>query len=566
MSKPALLNTSTINFRTLMSNGKRYDVPPYQRDYSWGEEQWEDLWLDLEALETDERQHYMGTLVLQEEATDQFKIIDGQQRLATLSILVVASLHCLNKLIDSEVEPDENGQRSDLLRSAFLGSKSPVTLKTAAKLTLNQANRRFYEGTLLDLRRPASITTLPPTEKPLWKAMEYFRDKLEEKFVSSEDGAGLANFIYEVTSTRLLFIQVVVEDEVGAYTVFETLNARGLELTAGDLLKNYLLSMVHPAGQGDLEHAQRQWHGIAEKVEPRKLSVFLRHYLNSRRDFVRQERVFKTLRTEITKPNEVFELLDDLEGAALLNEALDDPTSPLWDEFSDAYEAVRHLKLYQVAQYRPLAFAVWRRLTPADLAKVLGYCDVISFRYNIISQRNTNKLEQVYNTVAIQVENRELASAIDIKHALQPIYVSDDEFREQFAKRSMSAARARKKLVRYILCALEKQMHNADFDFETTRATIEHILPESPTPEWRQEFPDDVHERYVSRLGNYLLLEAKLNRNQAANRDLTSKQAVYAASQYPSTRDFDWVAWNPRTIDERQARMAKAATAVWRLP
>jgi hypothetical protein len=71
---------------------------------------------------------------------------------------------------------------------------------------------------------------------------------------------------------------------------------------------------------------------------------------------------------------------------------------------------------------------------------------------------------------------------------------------------------------------------------------------------------------HVHRLGNYLLLEPKLNRGQAANGPLEDKKAAYAQSQYPSTRTFDWDTWNPRTIDERQARLARVATAVWRLP
>ena len=566
MTKPALFQASTITFRDLMSNGKHYEVPAYQRDYSWTEEQWEELWLDLESLAESGGQHYMGALVLQQHAADSFKIIDGQQRLATLSILVIASLHCLQGLVDGGVDAGQNRQRMELLRASFLGSKSPVTLRTTAKLTLNQANRRFYEGTLLELRQPASVSGLPATERPLWKCLVYFREKLNEKFAASKDGTGLARFISDLTATHLLFIQVVVEDEVSAYTVFETLNARGLELTAGDLLKNYLLSIVHRGGQGDLDKAQRQWQTIADKIEPARISTFLRHYMNSYHEFVRQERVFKTIRDEVTQPADVFVLLDRLEGAAILNEALEDPTHAFWDEYHAARDAVRQLKLYRVTQYRSLAFAVWRKLKSEDLEKVLRYVDVISFRYSVIGQGNPNRLERIYNEVAVKVEKGTLHGASDIKTALQPVYPSDEEFRESFAKHVAKAVGARKKLVRYILCTLERQLHNLDIDYETTAATIEHVLPEKPSPGWQGEFSRDVHERYVYRLGNYLLLEAKLNRQKAGNEGFAVKKAVYVQSQYPSTRDFEWEGWTPRAIEERQATMARAATAAWRLP
>ncbi len=565
MAKQNLLGTSTINLRTLLANGKRYEVPAYQRDYSWKQEHWEDLWFDVLEIEQTGRQHYMGALVLEEERTDDFRVIDGQQRLATLSVMVVGALHSLNELIAAGVEAADNKKRVDLLRTAFLGSEHPVTLKTSAKLTLNQANRRFYEGTLLDLQIPPSVSALPPTERPLWDAMVFFRDKLREKFVTKRDGAGLANFVYETIATKLLFIQVIVEDEAGAYTVFETLNARGLELTAGDLLKNYLLSVIHPTGDGNLRLAQQRWQEITERIPAREIADFLRHYLNSTRPFVRQERVYKTIRADVTKPQQIFQLLDELKRAAILNEALEDPTHALWDEIPDAKKPVRHLRLYAVVQYRPLAFAVWRTLHRDDLARVLRVCDVVSFRYNMISQRNTNKLEEVYNDVAMAVHKGTLKTSAEIQSALQPVYVSDDEFKEAFSKRSIPTGGRKTRLLRYILCALEKQEHNVDYDWENTPATIEHVLPESPTADWLQDFPDDLHDRYVSRLGNYLLLESKLNSKDAANKPLSEKVLVYQQSQYPTTAHFSAPDWTPLSIEGRQTHMAKLATAVWRI-
>ncbi|HEY9173631.1 MAG TPA: DUF262 domain-containing HNH endonuclease family protein [Verrucomicrobiae bacterium] len=565
MPKQNLLGTSTVNLRTLLANGKRYEVPPYQRDYSRKQEHWEDLWFDIVELEQTGRQHYMGALVLEEERADDFRVIDGQQRLATLSVLVVGALHCLNELINSNVEAMDNKKRVELLKTAFLGSEHPVTLKTTPKLTLNQANRRFYEGTLLDLQTPPSLSALPPTERPLWDAMVFFRDKLREKFVIKGDGAGLANFIYETIATKLLFIQVIVEDEAGAYTVFETLNARGLELTAGDLLKNYLLSVVHPTGDGNLRLAQQRWQEITERIPAREIAEFLRHYLNSFRTFVRQERVYKTIRSDVTKPQDVFRLLDELNRAAVLNEALEDPTHALWDEIVDAKKPVRHLKLYGVVQYRPLVFAVWRTLNRDELAKVLRICDVLSFRYNMISQRNTNKLEEVYNDVAVAVHEGKLTTAAEIQASLQVVCVSDDEFKESFAKRSIPTGGRKTRLLRYILCALEKQEHNVDYDWENTPATIEHILPESPSAEWLTDFPNDLHERYVSRLGNYLLLESKLNAKDAGNKPLADKLSIYQQSQYPTTSGFVATGWTPQHIDGRQMHMAKLATAIWRL-
>jgi hypothetical protein len=566
ITKSTLLATKTVNLRTLLSNGTHYEVPAYQRDYSWTEEHWEDLWDDILEIERTGRAHYMGAIVLTEQNVDDYRIIDGQQRLATLSILVLAALRSLQDWIANGVQPDENGQRRDLLRNAFLGGLHPVTLRTAPKLTLNTSNRRFYEGTLLTLQNPPSVGALPPPEKSLWSALEFFRRKLREKFAGDQDGEALSTFIYEVVSTSLMFIQVTVEDEAGAYTVFETLNARGLELTAGDLLKNYLLSIVHPTGDGNLHQAVETWQAISNRVQARRLPEFLRHCLNSRRSFVRQERVYQSIRTDVQNGEQVFSLLQELESASVLVEALDDPTHGFWTDFQDAKKAVRHLKLYGVVQYRPLAIASFAHLNETELPRILRALDVISFRYNMISQRNTNKLEEVYNRIAIAVSNGELKGSRDVENALKAeIYVSDDEFREAFAQRAIATGGPKTRLVRYILFALQKQEHNVDGDWETDSATIEHVLPEHPDDSWRLNFPGDLHERYVDRLGNYLLLEAKLNGREAANRPYAEKMEVYRQSQYQGTKSLSVPEWNPQAIEQRQSQMAKVATAIWKL-
>jgi len=99
-----------------------------------------------------------------------------------------------------------------------------------------------------------------------------------------------------VITERLLFISVRVQDELSAYTVFETLNARGLELSEPDLLKNYLLSLADRLSKSQMDPLLRQWNRIASKVGNARLPEFLRHHLNSRREYVRQKDLFKTIK------------------------------------------------------------------------------------------------------------------------------------------------------------------------------------------------------------------------------------------------------------------------------
>ncbi len=118
MSRSALLNTDTEDLKELLSNGKSYSVPPYQRDYSWKQEHWEDLWEDLATVEANREDHYMGAIVLESGERKQFRVIDGQQRMATLSILILACVDYLYELASEGVDSTANKERATLLESS----------------------------------------------------------------------------------------------------------------------------------------------------------------------------------------------------------------------------------------------------------------------------------------------------------------------------------------------------------------------------------------------------------------------------------------------------------------
>ncbi len=128
-----------------MGNGKRYAIPPYQRDYSWCEEHWDDLWNDILALRDEpESRHYMGALVVQAKTDRDFLVIDGQQRLATLSIVALVIIDKLKKLAESNLDSERNLERSKGLRNRYVGEKDPASLIESSKLTMNATDDGFY--------------------------------------------------------------------------------------------------------------------------------------------------------------------------------------------------------------------------------------------------------------------------------------------------------------------------------------------------------------------------------------------------------------------------------------
>ena len=568
MARSALLNTDTEDLKELLSNGKAYSVPPYQRDYSWKEEHWEDLWEELMTSELNREDHYMGAVVLESGERKQFKVIDGQQRMATLSILILASVDYLYALADEGVDAGANKERAGLLESSYLGAKDPASLRITPRLKLNANDDDFFQLNLAQRKPPhGGERGLRDSEKQLWRCFQFFRRKIHEKFSTCKNGADVAAFVNEVVTERLVFISVRVLDQLSAYTVFETLNARGLELTETDLLKNYLLSLADRLSKSQMDPVLKQWGRITARVGIARFPEFLRHHLNSQRDYVRQKQLFKTIKRDVTTLDHVFALLDRLEKDAAWFEGLADCGNEFWLDYQGAKEQVRVLNLFNVSQFTPLVLAAKEVFAaPQDMVEILRYCAVLSVRFNGVGRRSTHLLEEVYNRVALDVRRGAATSLAEVRKALRPIYIPDDEFEADFAALRLKNRSTSGKRLRYLLARIEKQLSGVDISDETMDAIVEHVLPENPGETGWTQFSADSHERCYERVGNYSLLERGLNSRRAHNASFAEKQAVYADSQYRTSNDLAGLAdWTEETISRRQSDLARVAKTVWAL-
>ncbi|AEJ18698.1 DUF262 domain-containing protein [Gracilinema caldarium] len=548
--KTNLLDTKTLTFREIIGNGKKYEVPVYQRDYSWKEEHWEELWLDIEQMQMNSSEvHYMGSIVLQNKTDKTFTIIDGQQRFTTLSILVLACAKIL-----SELNTNEDRERVNILRDTYLGNKDGISLHYTSKLQLNVNNNDFYQTYLLQLKEPLNKSKLNDSNKLMINAYNYFLNKLRQKEFS-KNGISLYTFVDQIIGDKLLFIQITVDDELAAYTVFETLNARGLELTSTDLLKNYLFSIVK--GETDIQQLQKKWKEIAETVGIKKLPQFIRYYLNSKQKLIRSERLFKEIRQTIKQQEEVFTFLDDLSNYADLYIALDDSENELWKDSPEIAKLIEEIALFNAEQHKSLLMAAYFSLTKEEFVKVLRIIRAIVFRYTVISSLNPNELEKQYNNVAVKITNREIDNASDIFRYLQPIYQNDEDFRYSFTTKEFDTRNSQqRKIVRYILASIENQKYNKNLSVIDVDATIEHILPENAEESWFLDFEQEDFESAVYRLGNLTLLENKMNAKDAANALFEKKKTVYERSQYEITKEIvSYDTWNMNDIRNRQKNL-----------
>ena len=565
MNRSALLNTDTEDLKELLSNGKSYHVPPYQRDYSWKTEHWEDLWEDLIAVADGQQDHYMGAVVLESTERKSYRIIDGQQRMATLTIVILACTEALHNLAERNIDTAANRERAAELERSYLGTKDPASLRIAPKLRLNDNDDDFFQLNVVQRRPPVAGTrNLRDSERLLWECVQFFRKKVSDRFMPGERGEAIAEFVNEAVTERLVFITVRVQDQLSAYTVFETLNARGLELTETDLLKNYLLSLADRLSKSQMEPLLKQWSRITSLVGAARFPEFLRQHLNSRQSYVRQKQLFKTIRNDISGLDQVFGLLDRLETDAVWFDALNDYNSEFWLDYQGAREHVRVLNLFGVSQYTPLILSAKDCLPRHEIAEILKYCAVVSVRFNGVSRRSTHLLEEVYNQAALQLRQNEKPSTTLVRKSLKPIYIPDTEFTDAFSSLQMKNRGIAGKRLRYFLAKIEHQLSGTDIIDEVVKATVEHILPESLSDsEWPQ-FSTTVHERCVEKLGNYSLLERSLNNKDAANASFPTKKVVFERSPYQISRQLcDCDDWNETSIQDRQRQFARVGKAIW---
>lgn len=562
MDSNNLLDTKTVNSNEVLGNGKKYLVPTYQRDYSWKQDNWEDLWADIILVLESETVHYMGAIVLQNKGNKTFAVIDGQQRLTTISILALACIQKIKALANNGIDKEANEERVKLLSSKFIGDKDPASLTYFSKLKLNENNDSFFQRYILTFQEPATQRNLKDSDKLLLKAYKFYCEKINTYFKGSEKGEDIAKFLNEVIAERLMFIQIVVENELRAYTVFETLNSRGVGLTVTDLLKNYLFSL---AATVDLPHIRAQWDRIVDTVGLDNFPVFLRHYWISKNSLVRQEHLYKIIRTKILRSEDLFELLEDLEKNVVLYVALSNSADELWKGDRELKKRIREIELFQVKQCLPILMISHEKL-PNVFDKIAKIISVISFRSTVIGGYHSSKLEEVYNKASIKIARGEITTPQAVANEVKELYLSDIDFKNDFATKSLNTRR-NKKLIRYILFELENQLNNngVAYDFEDNTATIEHILPENATVEWERFFPKNVMDNYVFRIGNYTLLEEGKNRD-IGNKLYDEKLNVYKTSGFKGTSDISYLEWNANNLDKRQATLAKLATTIWKLP
>ena len=309
---------------------------------------------------------------------------------------------------------------------------------------------------------------------------------------------------------------------------------------------------------------ETRWENIVERLQSENFPDFLRVHWNSRHKSARQTDLFKTIRAGITSRSDVFQLLRDMEEDLDTYLALSSPEPSEWSQ--DDKQLAGALKTFRVKQPFSLLLAARRVLNVADFTGLLRATMVISLRYNVIGAYGTGEQERTYNSVGERIAKGELRWLVPILSAMRVIYVDDRQFRTAFSEKSIRTTDARNnRVVRFILCALEKHVTGQDYSFTSDAFGIEHVLPQNAPDGWGG-FSNDEAGSLVYRLGNMTLLQTGINRD-AGIAEFAAKRILYEQSGFGITKKLgqDNAEWTPERIAAWQNWMANQATSIWRI-
>lgn len=560
MPKAKRISSDSLSVGELLRRPFSYRVPFYQRDFSWKEEEVTTIWEDLKtALEKGLEDYFLGAIVLTEPQEGKVQdIVDGQQRLAVLSMILSAISEYWKNL-------DEDSRASGIMHD-YLGMEDRRTQEIIPKLSLNETNDHTYQTVVLNneeisepIRRTmhASNKFLYDANKHIKRLLNVWLDGFSDKETSLLD-------LEDLISDKTSLIVIEVENDRDAFVIFETLNDRGLELAVSDLIKTYLFSL---SDKGQINYFKQAWNEITLLVGASNLSQFLRHYWNSVNGLVREKELYGELKEKVRSNTRARQFVGQLRNTAELYNAIANPEHAYWSDYPiETRYYLDTLNDFGVVQLRPVLLAIMETPDSKLVLQTLRLLTIISFRYSIISGLRTGVLERDYSEAAVLIREGKINNISGLFQQLKSLYVEDTRFIEAFSTFKIGKAST----ARYILAELNdyiEQNKEKKVALMSGKVTLEHILPKNPGKQWKDSYQDneDLSEN-IDNIGNLTLLEEGKNKGITNLGFKEKKEKAYETSSLAiNSRIAEHDTWNTKDIRNRAKELANIARQLWRI-
>lgn len=569
------LGAGDESIEDVMRRNTTFQVPQFQRDYSWDEDQINDLWQDILETKDKKELHFLGAFVFKEDE-DITEIIDGQQRLATLTIILAV-------IRDLYKELQYQSLASSIDTGYILKEIDPVTEKIDGKLVLNEHDSIFFKKFIQDSDLTFSdrkndyetnIKDFTSSNRLIFENYTFFRREIEEKIFQiknlEEKKVWLGN-LQNCILKKLVVIVARVKDEEQAIHVFETLNARGLELSIADLLKNYLFLRVIQ-NKTLKEQISQEWNEMFDSLEKKDVPIehFLRHYILSKYGIVRKKELYRKLKSLIRQEN-VSDFISDLKNEANIYANLVRPIKRYWWNNKGIVYWLDNIRMLSVRQVLPLLLSAKHKLhNDLQFKKLVRACFVLSFRYSTICRKNPNDYEKFYSGIAIEVRNSDRTNAEEIIEKLKSLDPTEEEFRIRFNSVQVRKANVVSYILKEINDYLQETSGTHELEVRTNPedVNLEHILPKTLNSEWQKYVLENNidHIGILNRLGNLTLIDSSLNMGAGNDFFTVKRDKFYKNSELLINKDLKSIKkWDTDSVVERQKKLADIACQIWNI-
>jgi len=551
------------------SKNERVKVPPYQRRFSWEKENFEDLWNDLSALEDGEK-HFFGTIVFlskthKAQSINELDVVDGQQRITTVSILLCA----IRDHLKEKHKYEANRRIKSLRESLWLIDRDGK--EKGMRIVLGNLDRESYKNLI-----KSNFDEIENGK--IKEAYDYFYEKINE-LDSLEEIKNLHDKILD----QLIYVSITSKKHTDAYHLFEAMNDRGLSLSPIDLMKNYLLMKSSKEDNLNVEKIEEIWGDVIKNLDSipdarRPAITFFRQYFMSSpilgiKEKITENKLYDpTFINIINESEDIKALLKDIKKQSALYKRMLTQKIERFDRSQNA-EINKFLRDTKVVSKTPftLLLRAFRELNnPEKIKEIMRMANSLLIRRQICD-RNTGDHDTFFNYLSHNAFEKENPLEY-IKEYLRDNSPKDKQFKNYFKKEKFRSNDKTK----YILSKIEEE-HFGSGGKEVVESRykvhIEHILPQRYGKNLKELWLDpfniqkDEHKEFKKKIGNLTLLEESPN-IRASNRTLKEKQQYYSKEKtdFRMTQQLvKYNKWGKEEIKKRSKNLAKKAVDIWKL-
>ena len=561
------MKAEAVNLLRFFQIGKQCLIPIYQRTYSWTEDQCESLWNDIVRVGTNDHvpNHFVGSFVYIQDggnvlsATPQCMVIDGQQRMTTISLLLMA----LTKVIDEKggelvLEDDYKITSNYVKNNYLLNSNEDGDRKF--KLILTQSDKDTYLALLQNLPLP------PDYSKRIKENYDWFEDKLQDSDLN-EVFRGIQ---------KLMIVEIALDrTNDNPQLIFESLNSTGLELSQADLIRNYILMGLEPKRQTRLYN--EFWYPMERSFGHSEYSSyfdrFMRDYLTLRLGRIPNitdvHREFKDHSVN-GGYEDIESLVSDVSkySSYFVNMVLGKETD---EKLIKNFANINQLKVDVVYPLLLEVYSDYKKelISKDDFIQIILILESYVFR-RAICGIPTNSMNKTFANFYKEIDKDDYLNSFKAAILLKDSYrrfPTDDEFKRELIYKDVYNFRSKN----YLLEKLENSQHSKEI-IDLSQFSIEHILPqnENLSSEWKADLGEgwkDIQSKYLHTLGNLTLTgyNSELSdRPFIQKRDIAGGFKVSPLFLNGYLKDLD--SWTEERILHRANVLTDLAVKIWAYP